>query len=89
MANSCNYFYFVQCQPVLLKLMPKVHISTGFLKVHALLFVPFLLTDEPLDALLLSLIEIPQNDLCRGIVDPALISGLCKLRITCLISRQW
>lgn len=69
--------------------MPKVRISAGYLKVHAFLFIPFLVADEPLDALLLSRTEIPQNDLGRGIVDPALVSGLCKPRATYLISRQW
>lgn len=69
--------------------MPKVHISAGFLEVHTLLFISFLLADEPLDALLLCRIEIPQNDLGRGIVDPALVGSLCKLRVTYLISRQW
>lgn len=89
MANPCNYFYFVQSLPMLLKLMPKVHISAGLLEVHTLLFISFLLADEPLDALLLCRIEIPQNDLGRGIVDPALVGSLSKRRVTYLISRQW
>ena len=88
MADPRNYFNFVQGPQRLLKLMPEVHISAGVLEVHSFLLVPLLLADEPLDALLLERAEIPQYDLCRGVVDPAPVGRLSKGRETCLMSRQ-